>query len=158
MTDLSLRNAATTVAKQIEQTIPQVHCSLVWNNTDANRLGFRLPGPHTVGFLLRTYYSDGDEVKQLIPLSKDVIKRPSNWPQCLLTVTKCWLAALENEQERLRPSSKPAAPPQWPMVTCVACNGRLLRDLVILGQITHCPNCGAAYPDLAQQLKRGNDE
>ena len=149
---ITLRSAATAVAQQIEQTIAEVQCSLVWNNSEADRLGFKLPGPHTVGFLLRTFYSDGDEFRQLIPLAKDVVKDPTLWPQCLLTVTKYWLAALQNEQERLRPLDQPKAAPQWEMVTCAACSEKILYELMILARITHCSHCGAAYP---AQPKRG---
>lgn len=149
-----LRNAATTVAKMIEQTLASsgVQCSIIWKNSEAQRLGFKLPGPHTVGFLLRFFYSNGDEFSQLIPLAKDVIKRPSNWPGCLTTVTKYWLAALQNEQERLRPGSSQPSQAAWPMIACVACGERLLRDLAIFAQITHCPNCNTAYT--VTQIKR----
>lgn len=97
--DFSLREAAVAVATQIEQAY-DVGCTLVWNNADANKLGFRL-GAHTVGFLLRTYYSDGSDFVTLVPLAKAALKTPSTWPILLESAGKVWIAALQNEQERM---------------------------------------------------------
>jgi hypothetical protein len=102
MSVLSLREAAVAVAQQIEQTY-DVACTLVWNNADADKLGFRLPGAHTVGFVCRTYFSDGSEFVTLVPLAKAAVKQPVLWPQLLEVAGRVWIAALQNEMERLRP-------------------------------------------------------
>lgn len=143
MTDLSLREAATAVASQIEQFYG-VTVSFVWNNTDANRLGFRLPGPHTVGFVCRTFYSDGSEFLTVIPLAKAVIKDPANWPTAMDAFGRAWIAALENEQERLRPKeSEPMPEKTVTMLECPNCGERVLRGVAIVQNLTQCPSCHA---------------
>jgi ribosomal protein L37AE/L43A len=129
MNGFSLREAATAVATQIEQ-IYGVTVSFVWNNTDANRLGFRLPGPHTVGFVVRTYYSDGSEFLTVIPLAKAVIKDPANMGTAMDAFGRAWIAALENEVERLRPFNQPKEATPMPektvtMLECPSCHAPL---------------------------------
>lgn len=147
MTELSLREAATAVATQIEQFYG-VTVSFVWNNTDANQLGFRLPGPHTVGFVVRTFYSDGSEFLTVIPLAKAVTKDPANWPAAMDAFGRAWIAALENEAERLRPPGQPKEPEPMPektvtMLDCPNCGQSLLRELAIALSVKQCPSCGA---------------
>ena len=147
MTNLSLREAAMAVAAQIEQQY-DVHVTFVWNNTDANALGFRLPGPHTVGFVCRTFYSDGSEFLTVIPLAKAVIKDPANMGTAMDAFGRAWIAALENEVERLRPFNQPKEPTPMPektvtMLECPNCGHRVLRGAAIMQNLTQCPSCHA---------------
>lgn len=143
MTDLSLREAATAVATQIEQFYG-VTVSFVWNNTDANRLGFRLPGPHTVGFVVRTFYSDGSEFLTVIPLAKAVIKDPANMGAAMDAFGRAWIAALENEAERLRPKeTEPMPDKPVTVLECPNCGHQVLRGAAIMQNLTQCPNCFA---------------
>ena len=173
MGDLSLREAATAVATQIEQ-LYGVTVSFVWNNTDANRLGFRLPGPHTVGFVVRTYYSDGSEFLTVIPLAKAVIKDPANMGTAMDAFGRAWIAALENEVERLRPFNQPKEPTPMPektvtMLECPNCGHRVLRGAAIMQNLTQCTSCHAPLkppnanreqkPDSGRErTPRGNEE
>lgn len=170
MTNLSLRDAAMAVSAQIEQFY-DVRVTFVWNNTDANALGFRLPGPHTVGFVCRTFYGDGSEFLTVIPLTKAVIKDPANWPAAMDAFGRAWITALENEAERLRPETEKPPVPDAPvggipfimpeqatMYECPSCGGRVLRELVQLLHVNQCPSCGAVLtpPAPPRQQKPGN--
>lgn len=174
MTDLSLREAATAVATQIEQFYG-VTVTFVWNNTDANALGFRLPGPHTVGFVIRTFYSDGSEFLTVIPLAKAAIKDPTNMASVMDAFGRAYIAALENEADRLRPETEkppvPSAPvermplimpEQATMYECPKCGGRVLRELVQLLHVSQCPSCGAVLnqptPDREQKPGDGRNQ
>ena len=156
MTELSLREAVTAVATQIEQTY-EVRCTVIWNNSDANRLGFRLPGAHTVGFVLRTYYSDGDEFLTVIPLAKARIKDPAAWQSLLATVGKAWNAALQNEQERLRPEDVEPMKPGVKIITCPGCQGKILTALVEVSGMKACPDCGTLLPTAPSRAQKPGD-
>lgn len=181
MTELSLREAATAVAAQIEQFYG-VTVTFVWNSTDANALGFRLPGPHTVGFVIRTFYSDGSEFLTVIPLAKAAIKDPANTASVMDAFGWAYIAALENEADRLRPETEKPPVPSVPvermplimpehatMYECPNCGGRILRELVQLLHVSQCPSCGAVLNPPApnreqkpgngrEQTPRGNEE
>lgn len=165
------------VAAQIEQQY-DVHVTFVWNNTGANALGFRLPGPHTVGFVCRTFYSDGSEFLTVIPLAKAVIKDPTNWPAAMDAFGRAWIAALENEAERLRPQLQPKEPELMSdkpvtalrdtgVYVCPRCGVQVPRTQALLKKTIHCPKCGThlAKPSREQkpgsgreQQPRGNEE
>lgn len=158
MTNLSLREAAMAVSAQIEQQY-DVHVTFVWNNTDANALGFRLPGPHTVGFVCRTFYSDGSEFLTVIPLAKAVIKDPTNWPAAMDAFGRAWIAALENEAERLRPQeAEPMSDKSVTVMECPNCGHRVLRGVAITQNLTQCPNCHAPLkpPNANREQKPGS--
>lgn len=145
MTELSLREAATAVSAQIEQFY-DARVTFVWNNTDANKLGFCLPGPHTVGFVCRTYFSDGGEFLTVIPLAKATIKDPANMGAAMDAFGRAWIAALENEQERLRPQQmepEPMPDKTTAVLECPNCGHQVLRGVAIMQNLTQCPNCHA---------------